>query len=63
MISKYEFKPLATDKANALLEELYGEKFDKGEYEISPATDKPLSLADIYHFYEASYEKERRKII
>ena len=63
LISKYEFKPLDTDKANALLEELYGEKFDKGEYEISPATDKPLSLADIYHFYEASYEKERRKII
>lgn len=63
LISKYEFKPLATEKANALLEELYGEKFDKGEYEISPATDKPLSLADIYHFYEASYEKERRKII
>ena len=63
LISKYEFKPLATDKANALLEELYGEKFDNGEYEISPTTDKPLSLADIYHFYEASYEKERRKII
>ena len=63
LISKYEFKALATDKANALLEELYGEKFDRGEYEISPATDKPLSLADIYHFYEASYEKERRKII
>ena len=63
LVSKYEFKPLATDKANVLLEELYGEKFDKGEYEISPATDKPLSLADIYHFYEASYEKERRKII
>lgn len=63
LISKYEFKALTTDKANALLEELYGEKFDRGEYEISPATDKPLSLADIYHFYEASYEKERRKII
>lgn len=63
LVSKYEFKPLAADKANALLEELYGEKFDNGEYEISPTTDKPLSLADIYHFYEASYEKERRKII
>lgn len=63
LVSKYEFKPLDTDKANVLLEELYGEKFDKGEYEISPATDKPLSLADIYHFYETSYEKERRKII
>ena len=63
LISKYEFKPLNTKKANILLEELYGEKFDNGEYEISPTTDKPLSLADIYHFYEASYEKERRKII
>ena len=63
LISKYEFKPLNAEKANALLEELYGEKFDNGEYEISPTTDKPLSLADIYHFYEASYEKERRKII
>jgi hypothetical protein len=63
LISKYEFKPLNTEKANALLEELYGERFDKGEYEISPSTDKPLSLADIYHFYEASYEKERRRII
>ena len=63
LISKYEFKPIDTEKANTLLEELYGEKFDQGEYEISPTTDKPLSLADIYHFYEASYEKERRKII
>ena len=63
LISKYEFKPLDTEKANALLGELYGEKFNNGEYEISPTTDKPLSLADIYHFYEASYEKERRKII
>lgn len=63
LVSKYEFKPLNTEKANALLEELYGERFDNGEYEISPSTDKPLSLADIYHFYEASYEKERRRII
>ena len=65
LISKYEFKTLATEKANALLEELYGEKFESGdgEYKTSPKTDKPLSLADIYHFYEASYEKERRKII
>lgn len=63
LISKYEFKTLCTEKANALLEELYGKKFDEGEYELEPATDKPLSLADIYHFYETSYEKERRKII
>ena len=63
LVSKYEFKPLVAEKANALLEELYGDKFDNGEYEISPTTDKDLSLADIYHFYETSYEKERRKII
>lgn len=63
LVSKYEFKALDTEKANALLESLYGEKFRTGEYKNEPTTDKPLSLADIYHFYEASYEKERRKII
>ena len=63
LVSKYEFKALDTEKANALLESLYGEKFRSGEYKNEPTTDKPLSLADIYHFYEASYEKERRKII
>lgn len=63
LVSKYEFKPLCKEKANALLEELYGEGFDKGDYELEPATDKSMSLADIYHFYETSYEKERRKII
>ena len=63
LISKYEFKPLSVEKTNALLNDLYCEKWENGEYEIEPVTDKALSLADIYHFYEASYEKERRKII
>lgn len=63
LISKYEFKPLNVEKANELLDDLYCEKWESGEYEIEPVTDKALSLADIYHFYEASYEKERRKII
>lgn len=63
LVSKYEFKALDTEKANSLLESLYGEKYKAGEYANEPVTDKPLSLADIYHFYEASYEKERRKII
>lgn len=63
LVSKYEFKPLDTEKANSLLESLYGEKYKAGEFANEPVTDKPLSLADIYHFYEASYEKERRKII
>ena len=63
LVSKYEFKPLCVEKANELLEGLYGEKYRTGEYKVEPVTDKALSLADIYHFYEASYEKERRKII
>jgi hypothetical protein len=63
LISKYEFKPLCVEKANELLNSLYREKYDAGEYKNEPVTDKALSLADIYHFYEASYEKERRKII
>ena len=63
LVSKYEFKPLCVEKSNELLQTLYGEKYKAGEYESEPVTDKALSLADIYHFYEASYEKERRKII
>ena len=63
LVSKYEFKPLCVEKANELLQGLYGEKYKAGEYKNEPVTDKALSLADIYHFYEASYEKERRKII
>ena len=63
LVSKYEFKALCVDKANDLLKSLYEEDYKNGKYENEPVTEKPLSLADIYHFYEASYEKERRKII
>ena len=63
LVSKYEFKPLETEKANELLRSLYFEKWEKGEYSVEPITQKALSLADIYHFYETSYEKERRSII
>lgn len=63
LVSKYEFKALCVEKANELLKTLYEEDYKNGKYENEPVTDKPLSLADIYHFYEASYEKERRKII
>ena len=63
LVSKYEFKALCVDKANELLKTLYEEDYKAGKYENEPVTEKALSLADIYHFYEASYEKERRKII
>lgn len=63
LISKYEFKALRVEKANELLKTLYEEDYKNGKYKNEPVTEKPLSLADIYHFYEASYEKERRKII
>ena len=63
LVSKYEFKSLCVEKANELLKTLYEEDYKNGKYENEPVTEKALSLADIYHFYEASYEKERRKII
>lgn len=65
LVSKYEFAPLCVEKTNQLLESLYREKWENGEYKDKdePVSDKPLSLADIYHFYEPSYEKERKKII
>jgi len=63
LVSKYEFKALCVEKANELLKTLYEEDYKAGKYENEPITEKALSLADIYHFYEASYEKERRKII
>ena len=63
LVSKYEFGLLDTDKANKLLDELYTERWENGEFDVEPVTDKPLSLANIYHFYNDSYEKERKKII
>ena len=71
LISKYEFKPLTIDKTNALLEYLYIEKVkessDNPEGEIDgnaiPVSNKGLTLADIYHFYDDSYETKRKAII
>lgn len=63
LVSKYEFETLCTEKTNALLKELYQEKWENGEVPTEPVSDKPLSLADIYNFYNTSYEKERKKII
>ena len=63
LISKYEFKPLCAEKANELLSSLYMAGWNEGKYTVEPITDKPMSLADIYNFYKASYEQERRKII
>lgn len=53
LISKYEFKPLAAEKANAILAEL--------GYETN--LTKPLSLAEIFHYGETSYEVKKNSII
>ena len=57
LVSKYEFKPLCSEKTNKLLAELY----TFGENEELP--NKPLTLADIYHYREKAYQEERKKII
>ena len=53
LVSKYEFKPLEAKKANAILSEL--------GYEA--AVTKPLSLAEIFHYDETSYEVTKKSII
>ena len=53
LISKYEFKPLAIDKANKILSEL--------GYEVK--LEKPISLAEIFHYDETSYEVTKKSII
>ena len=53
LVSKYEFKPLSIEKANAILSEL--------GYEAS--LTKPLSLAEIFHYGEKSYEIKKTSII
>lgn len=57
LVSKYEFKPLCAEKANKLLAELY--TFDENE----ELPNKPLTLADIYHYREKAYKEERKTII
>ena len=73
LVSKYEFKPLTVEKTNALLEHIYTSKaneFDADDdnfvyvKEIDvPKVQKGLTLADIYHFEEDSYETVKKKII
>lgn len=53
LVSKYEFKPLEAKKANAILSDL--------GYEV--AVTKPLSLAEIFHYDETSYEVTKKSII
>jgi len=53
LIAKYEFKPLAVDRANNLLKEL------KHDYK----TNEPMPLTDIFNFEEKKYANtERPKI-
>lgn len=54
---KYEFKELSVEKANALLDEVYHERWPR------PKTDKPMTLADIYNIDEQSYENTKKSII
>lgn len=53
LISKYEFKPLNVEKTNALLKE-------RGIDEI---VNKPMTLADIFHYEDESYETIKKTII
>ena len=59
LISKYEFKPLNLEKTKKLLKKIYP---DKPESDFD-SLKKGLTLADIYGFYEDSYEIERKKIM
>ena len=54
---KYEFKELATDKANALLAEVYADR------DPVPTTNKPMTLADIYNIDGETYINEKKTII
>ena len=53
LVSKYEFKPLSIEKSQTILSEL--------GYEVK--LDKPISLADIFHYEEASYEVVKKSIM
>jgi hypothetical protein len=54
LISKYEFQPLATEKAKVLLEDLGFKDCD---------VKKPMSLSDIFYYGDESYETIRKSII
>lgn len=53
LISKYEFKPLAIEKAESILKE-------RG---IEAKLSKPLTLADVFYYEEDSYEVAKKSII
>lgn len=55
LISKYEFKELEANKANNLLKELYP------DVEIDNV--KPMTLADIFHYTDKSYEITKKSLI
>jgi hypothetical protein len=54
LMSKYEFKALSIDKAKELL-------FERGIE--NPQLDKPLTLAEIFHYEDTSYETTKKSII
>lgn len=56
LISKYEFQELSVKKTNDLLRTVFA---DKGEI---PYSEKGLSLANIYGYYDKSYENDRKKV-
>ena len=53
LMSKYEFKELQIDKAEALL-------MDRG---IETTLKKPITLAEIFHYGESGYETVKKSII
>lgn len=52
-VAKYEFKPLCKEKAEMLLKE-------RG---IDAIVEKPITLADIYHYEDADYQIKKNSII
>lgn len=53
LVSKYEFKPLCAEKANALL----------AKQDIEANLVKSLTLADIFNFGDKSYDEKKREIL
>lgn len=56
LVSKYEFNALDLKKTNALLAKVYE---DNNEI---PVSDKPLTLADIYNYFDSSYENNKKTV-
>ena len=53
LMSKYEFKALQVDKAEELLKE-------RG---VEATLNKPMTLAEIFHYGEDGYEVQKKSII